>query len=130
MERLFSFRAWDYDNEIMLYYEPQTTEEYEYEWIEYFFKKCEVMQFTGMYDKNNKPIYEGDIVKFTRGIGNWQLPSHKIQTDITVVIWDNERCGFNIKYDSIIQKLSNFKHTRYVYEVIGNMYKNFQLLNV
>ena len=86
-------------------------------------------QFTGMKDIKGIDIYEGDLVEFTRGVGNWQMPSHKIQTDIVTIIWDNERCCFNIKYGNIVQKLNNFKYSRYVYKIIGNIYENKELLN-
>ena len=44
MNREIKFRA--FDGEIMLFYEPQTDEEYDSKWVEHFFSKCHVMQFT------------------------------------------------------------------------------------
>lgn len=88
-----------------------------------------VGQYTGIVDYKGNKIFEGDIIKFTRGVGSWSLPDHRIITDVCEVIWDEERCGFNIKYNSNVQKLSKFKYTRYVYEVIGNIHDNQELLN-
>lgn len=124
MKREFCFRA--YDGEIMLYYEPQTTEEYCSEWVEFFFKECEVMQFTGKYDKNKKPIYEGDIVKSDRPFYN---------SKIAEVRWLNERCSFYFVAKTVGTDIINrepyesaYKMNSLKVEVIGNIYQNAELL--
>jgi uncharacterized phage protein (TIGR01671 family) len=70
-------------------------------------------QFTGLYDKNGKEIYEGDIVK---------------DNDITLVIqWDNN----NSRYEAIRPFKSlpkNYELTLSFCEVIGNIYDNKELL--
>lgn len=81
------------------------------------YKDIELMQYTGLKDKNRKEIYEGDVVKvFTNK--EWR---------IGIIIY--EHSGFTIdvtnnkelKYGrtSIIENLT---------EVIGNIYENPELL--
>jgi len=70
-----------------------------------------LMQYTGLIDKNGIEIYEGDIIKLKRKIG--------------VVKYYLEMAGFEAatKDDYILG--IHFKKS----EVIGNIYKNKELLN-
>ncbi len=80
---------------------------------EYILKKDEpLMQFTGLYDRNKKPIYEGDILQTSHGRGK-------------------------IEFDNGLFSLHSIWKTGHVYisppfneyEIIGNIYKNPELLN-
>lgn len=124
MKRDFVFRA--FDGEIMLFYEPQTNEEYDYEWLELFFRKCQVMQFTGKYDKNKNPIYEGDIVKSDKKFHS---------TNLAEVRWLNDRCSFYFVAKTVGTDIINrepyesaYKINSLKVEVIGNIYQNVELL--
>ena len=76
-------------------------------------------QFTGLYDKNGKEIYEGDIVSYKRNVGNW---TGKSLTTIHEIIFTEEINAFVMKDNSGYIKLR--KHWGYEYEVIGNIYEN------
>ena len=65
-----------------------------------------VEQFTGMYDKNNKPIYEGDFIR-----GQFDHGPAGYREEIAPVIWTNED-GYQWNY----WDLSTI-------EVIGNKYR-------
>ena len=112
MNREIKFRA--FDGEIMLFYEPQTDEEYDSEWVEMFFRKCHVMQFTGLYDKNGTGIFEGDIVQYHND-------------SPTVVKYENQ--GFIVanSHDMCKSQLKIFRDEN-KWVVIGNIYENPELL--
>ena len=75
-----------------------------------------LMQCTGLKDKNGIPIYEGDIVKIFHVSGTMQ---GKYFFD--VIEWNDLRCRFETKNYGIIDDDD-------IYEVIGNIYENPELL--
>ena len=69
-----------------------------------------VGQYTGLTDKNEKKIFEGDIVISEYGT-------------IGIVEWDNEECSFLVNIGDDYQMLTDSE-----YVVISNIYVNFELL--
>lgn len=79
-------------------------------------KNWELMQFTGLHDKNGKEIYEGDIVKSS-------MPYNDTTIDkIDVVEWNDEVCSFELTKGV----RTFFKGL--IHEVIGNIWENPELL--
>lgn len=74
----------------------------------------ELMQYTGLKDKNNKEIYEGDIVT---------LHNSKYK-----VIFLNEEARFVLRDDEFEYEIPFTNNNNKRMEIIGNIYENPELL--
>lgn len=124
--REIKFRAWIKElNEIreveyinflkkMISYPNKFCKEY---YLNADFDEIELMQYTGLKDKNGKEIYEGDIVKLRANHG------------IGVIKYFNEWGAFVVEYikprSLAVLGIHYYKED---IEILGNIYENSELL--
>ena len=130
MVREIEFRAWlkyqkemvgvttiDFKKGYVLIDKPYFPKIPEYYGTALLFDQIELMQYTGLKDKNGVKIFEGDIVK---AVGYPAID----------VIYDKESCSFKMKVqyigweDLLILSSNKTPHL----EIIGNIYENKELL--
>lgn len=116
-QRQIKFRAWDKTKKKILYYIPLYSEE-AFDLLDFTnYIDYEVMQFTGLLDKNGKEIYEGDIV-------------NGIDTDTKFGgRYENMKVDFYNAEFGIGDTMGHLglKHLSGI-EIIGNIYQNPDLL--
>ena len=135
MNREIKFRAYDKEDERMTYFDD---EDYLYHCpfilrLEQVFKKdsnyddyedfeykdvtdkIELMQYTGLHDKNGKEIYEGDILKSIQ----WNNIYLVKYTGTAFYLYRKGNNGFN--------KITTWNNAEKS-EIIGNIYDNLELL--
>ena len=124
------YRAWDKFDKVM---RDVTLLDYNHNFVGYsypvFMKSTmhmELMQSTGLFDKNGKEIFEGDIVK------RYKSPFHKAKWEYQIETVLKEKASLllgrefgknfgTIPFDSPFAKSE-------LLEVIGNIYENQELL--
>lgn len=86
--------------------------------VMYSFDEIELMQSTGMVDKNGKEIFEGDVLKTSDG-------------ELAKVVWNKELACWEAEFLSEIVDLSevaDVKSNRSDCEIVGNIYENPEFL--
>lgn len=92
-------------------------------------KSFHLMQSTGLKDKNGVEIFEGDIVRYT-----WDMLSDVNATEkgkkvrISKVFWSDWRASWAVGKKSCNNDLFRYARNGNTVEVIGNIYKNPELL--
>ena len=82
------------------------------------FDEIELMQSTGLKDKNGKKIYDGDVLKTSDG-------------ELAKVVWNKELACWEAEFLSEIVDLSevaDVKSNRSDCEIVGNIYENTEFL--
>lgn len=133
------FRAWDKINQKMLYLQeekagciPLFTDGNRYVSLEIVYfnqngNSFEKLGDTGLKDKNNKKIYEGDIIK---------IPNHGFRVILSVPggyaveSLDSDVGKYGQQFYTPIEGLSDEQNAGWIqqFEVVGNIYENPDLL--
>lgn len=85
--------------------------------------EVELMQSTGLTDKNGKEIFEGDILSI-------ETDEEKVKVEVS---WDNKHALFvfeSKKYDERESLGELFEDNTYPFKIIGNVYENPELAEV
>lgn len=95
------------------------------DYITVFPDEIELMQSTGLKDKNGKEIFEGDII--TNGISVVDVKNHQTLGFYTVVNGEERFFGSNTSIKDFENDVEEFSSTT---KIIGNIYENPELLEV
>lgn len=150
--REIKFRAWDNDNDrwvesFSIRNDGAFEEMIDQDNIKYY-NGCEIgsmilggnielMQYTGLKDKNGKEIYEGDI--FGRYKDKYNKNSEGESLDVVAYVgWDSEYGCYDIYEKFLNDKFNEYEEDKSdkfdncnwsSYKVIGNLFENPELIN-
>lgn len=118
--REFKFRGWNSKKQKMS--EPFLFDDFDTNYFipeSWYFGDFEIMQYTGLLDKNGKEIWEGDILQLNN-------KTVTINSFTTHVIFNQSSARFELE-DTVFMGLDQ-QFTNNL-EVVGNIYEHPHLLN-
>jgi len=108
------------ESTVQLPIETDVTDDYWWDETVWSFEEIELLQYTGLTDKNGKEIYEGDVISVINDTLQAEVideaPSFKLK-------W---RDDFHVKRNTENKTIAWNAHI--IYEVIGNIYEHPHLL--
>lgn len=131
MKREIKFRAWDSETKEMSY------DFLSVGWLRVSIESpyVELMQYTGLKDRNGKEIYEGDIIQFEdMGEEGYEYKEGYDFINRAIVTFENGRFTLDEFMDTnsgVVEELADHEETYSVIqhsEVIGNRWDNPDLL--
>lgn len=118
--REIKFRAWDFDNQVMIGSDSLAFEGYAP--IKHLLSLKGIMQYTELKDKNGKEIYEGDIVSMFQGSQKSEVlfegGMFSVKRAYRTSFYHDE---FELRHEILFNVIDTC-------EVIGNIYENPELL--
>lgn len=98
---------------------------------QYYLKQCELIQCTGLKDKNGKLIYEGDILSIKKEAGYddcYFWINNIVYWDIKTLSWGIEPIIEEDWQTSYSEDFGLCEHYSIDMELVGNIYENKELL--
>ncbi len=116
--RLIKFRAWDRQNKAWIYWDHiGGSKAWFWDMVDKY--DCELMQFTGLLDKNGKEIWEGDIIRIQ---SNYET-DEPVDSMAKVFFKDG---SFQTNFHDCLLRIA--LPGNWIVEVLGNIYENAELL--
>jgi uncharacterized phage protein (TIGR01671 family) len=135
--REIKFRVWDKKNNKMLFYDTDVVPNLTLNGVlvrnlngidDNVSADYELMQFTGLKDKNGKPIFEGDVVHLEKREWDeyWTVEYDESSAKFVVYNQLNSTREFESEFGEVWVEVTEDK--RWQPEVIGNIWENKSLL--
>ena len=132
--RKMKFRVWSKQNNVMLddnFYLSLRGDLFQNDDLDYKSKdNFAIMQYIGSKDKNDREIYEGDLISFTNDT-RLKGGGYTRKKYVALINYEEKYCSYRANYIDVTGERQNLTldwlNVKEV-EVIGNIYENSELL--